>query len=146
LPWRHCSKIVNVFFYNSNFRKRHWKCWKNDIEIGWFLKSYYNNCKEMLLCFWFKRHRFFSWIEQLKIVKCGSTVTLVQSCPTLSPFATCGDKTFECGDRQLFRTGFVMVNTLHITQIMIKVAIAKPLSPQLWRMWRQRECGWTPLR
>ncbi len=73
------------------------------------------------------------------------SILLFQCCPTLSPFATCGDKIFECGDRQLFRTGFVLVNTLCITQIMIKVATAKPLSPQLWRMWRQRECGWTPL-
>jgi hypothetical protein len=24
---------------------------------------------------------------------------LVQCCPTLSPFATCGDKRLECGDR-----------------------------------------------
>jgi hypothetical protein len=37
---------------------------------------------------------------------------LFQCCPTLSPFATCGDKRFECGDRQLFRTGFLMVNKL----------------------------------
>jgi hypothetical protein len=28
-----------------------------------------------------------------------------------------------------------MVNTLHIYQILTKVATAKPLSPQLWRMW-----------
>jgi hypothetical protein len=35
--------------------------------------------------------------------------------------------------------------TLQISQILTKVATANPLSPQLWRMWRQSECGWTPL-
>jgi hypothetical protein len=27
-----------------------------------------------------------------------------------------------------------------------KVATTKHLSPQLWKMWRQREYGWTPLK
>jgi hypothetical protein len=33
-------------------------------------------------------------------------VTLEQCCPTLSPFDTCGDKRFKCGDIQLFKYGF----------------------------------------
>ncbi len=38
-----------------------------------------------------------------------------------------------------------MINTLHTLQIITKVATEKSLSSQLWRMWRQREYGWTPL-
>jgi hypothetical protein len=38
---------------------------------------------------------------------------LEQCCPTLSPFATCGDKRFECGDRQLLKNVFLMINKLH---------------------------------
>ncbi len=71
-----------------------------------------------------------------------STEPLKQCCPTLSQFATCGDKRFKYGNRHLFRT---VVNSLHILHIMTKVAKVKLLSQQLWRMWRQRECGWTPL-
>ncbi len=40
-----------------------------------------------------------------------------QCCPTLLPFAICGDKRFKCGDRQLFRIGVLMVNALYISQI-----------------------------
>jgi hypothetical protein len=69
--------------------------------------------------------------------KLGHLIRVVQCCPTLSPFAT-------CGDRQLLKNGFLMINKLHISQIVTKVATEKPLSPQLWRMWRQSEFGWTP--
>ncbi len=68
-----------------------------------------------------------------------------QCCQTLSPFATCGDNRFKCGDRQLFKNGFLVTNSLHISQIMTKFATEKLLSPQLWQMWRQKECGCTPL-
>ncbi len=68
-----------------------------------------------------------------------------QCCPTLSPLAPCGDKKLRCGDRLLFRNGFLMVNSLHIFQILTKLATAKPLLPQLWQIRRQRECGWIPL-
>jgi hypothetical protein len=27
---------------------------------------------------------------------------LAQRCPTLSPFATCGDRLFKCGDKKFF--------------------------------------------
>jgi hypothetical protein len=37
------------------------------------------------------------------------------------------------------------ISKLHISQIVTKVATEKPLSPQLWLMWRQSEFGWTPL-
>ncbi len=43
-------------------------------------------------------------------------------CPTLSPFATCGDKRFKCVDRQLFRNVLLMANTLFFSQIKTKVA------------------------
>ncbi len=36
----------------------------------------------------------------------------MQCCPTLSPFATCGDKGFKCGDRQLLRNGFLIVKSI----------------------------------
>ena len=36
--------------------------------------------------------------------------SLQQRCPTLSPFATCGDKRFKCGDGQFFRTIFSLIN------------------------------------
>ncbi len=79
-----------------------------------------------------------------KIDKVGHN-DLYQCCPTLSPFATCGDRSFKCGDRQVFRSESLMINTLHFPQFFTKVATTRHLSPQLWRMWRQREYGWTPL-
>jgi hypothetical protein len=36
----------------------------------------------------------------------------MQCCATLSPFAICGDKRFECGDRQLLEKVFLMMNKL----------------------------------
>ncbi len=46
----------------------------------------------------------------------------------------------------LFRPrSYKWANKTHISQIMTKVTTAKLLSSQLWRMWRQWECGWTPM-
>ena len=70
---------------------------------------------------------------------------ILQRCPTLSPFATCGDRRFKCGDRQLLRNGYLLVNTQCFSYFLTKVATAKFLSPHLWQMWRQEEFGWTPL-
>ncbi len=39
-------------------------------------------------------------------------------CPTLSPFATCGDRNFKCGNRQLFSNRFVMLNKPNLSQIL----------------------------
>jgi hypothetical protein len=39
---------------------------------------------------------------------------LKQWCPTLSPFGTCGKRSFKCVDRQLFRNRFVMRNNFTI--------------------------------
>ena len=33
-------------------------------------------------------------------------VDLKQRCPTLSPFATCGDRQFKCGDRKFLQRLF----------------------------------------
>jgi hypothetical protein len=33
----------------------------------------------------------------------GPLDSVEQCCPTLSPFAICGDKRFKCGDKQLFK-------------------------------------------
>jgi len=35
--------------------------------------------------------------------------TLVQRCPTLSPFATCGDRDFNCGDKHNFFDFIVLI-------------------------------------
>ncbi len=37
-------------------------------------------------------------------------VGLEQCCPTLSPFATCGDMSFKCGDRKFFQKLFYSQN------------------------------------
>jgi hypothetical protein len=42
----------------------------------------------------------------------AAALSLKQCCPTLSPFATCGDKRFECGDRKLLENLFLMMNKL----------------------------------
>ncbi len=76
---------------------------------------------------------------------CTSMVAIYQCCPTLSPFATCGDRSFKCGDRQLFQNESLMINTLHFPKFLTKLSTTRHLSKQLWQMWRQRECGWTPL-
>jgi hypothetical protein len=67
---------------------------------------------------------------------------LEQRCPTLSPFATCGNWRFKCGDRRLFRNVVLMTSTQHFYLILTKVATAEPLLPQLCR---KRDYGWTPL-
>ena len=43
---------------------------------------------------------------------------LDQRCPTLSPFATYCDKRFKCGERQLFRNGFLLINTLNFSHFL----------------------------
>ncbi len=68
--------------------------------------------------------------------------SVVQPC---RPFTTCGDRSFKCGDRQVFRSESLMINTLHFPLFLTKVVTARHMTPQLWRMWRQREYGWTPL-
>ncbi len=45
-------------------------------------------------------------------IRLEKTVPLSQCCPTLSSFATCGDKRFKCGDRQLLKNVFLMINKL----------------------------------
>ncbi len=55
------------------------------------------------------------------------------------------DKRFDCGDRQLLKNELLMINKLHILQILTKVETEEPLSPQLWQMLRQWEFGLTPL-
>jgi hypothetical protein len=35
-------------------------------------------------------------------------VVLSQCSPTLSPFATCGDRPFKCGNRKFFSIGFII--------------------------------------
>ena len=52
----------------------------------------------------------------------GEVEGLKQRRPTLSPFATCGDKSFECGDRQFFRNIFLLLNTQYFSQLATKVA------------------------
>ncbi len=96
------------------------------------------------------KNQYFELRGALKYIKWSAFqkslgTTVAQCCPTLSPFATCGDKKFECGDRQLLKNGFLMINKLHISQIVTKMATEKPLSPQLWQIKRQSEFGWTPL-
>jgi hypothetical protein len=45
----------------------------------------------------------------------SSYYNLKQCCPTLLSITT-------CGDRQLFKNGFLIINTLSISQILTKVA------------------------
>jgi len=71
---------------------------------------------------------------------------LEQRCPTLSQFATCGDMSFECGDKQFFRIVFLLINNQYFSQLITKVATGKALLPNLSpQMWRQGELGRTPL-
>ncbi len=51
-----------------------------------------------------------------------------------------GDR--QIGDRQIFRNESLIINTLHFSKFLTKVAATRHLLPQLWR---QREYGWTPL-
>jgi hypothetical protein len=43
------------------------------------------------------------------------------------------------------RNESLLIKTQHLFEFLKKVATTKHLSPQLWRMWQQREYGWTPL-
>ncbi len=47
-------------------------------------------------------------------------LTLKQWCSTLSPFATCGDGRFKCGNRNLFRNVYLMGNTLFFSHISVE--------------------------
>ncbi len=40
--------------------------------------------------------------------KCKLMVDLIQCCPTMSPFATCGDRPFKCGDSKFSRGCFTV--------------------------------------
>ncbi len=69
---------------------------------------------------------------------------LEQCCPTLSPFATCGDRSFKCGD-SFFSKSYILVKRsikfrLYSTFLSI-VATAKSLSPQKWRICQQEHFG-----
>ncbi len=55
----------------------------------------------------------------------------VQCCPTLSPFATCGDRSLKCGDRQLLRNRFVMINKLYFSQI-LQFIIYEVATERMW--------------
>jgi hypothetical protein len=63
---------------------------------------------------------------------------LEQRCPTLSPFATCGDSLFKCGDRKFFQK-------LHFSRKVQQIAVFTAYFSELWRMWRQEHFGWTTL-
>ena len=72
-------------------------------------------------------------------------IRLKQRCPTLSPFATCGDRSLKCGDKKLFQMLFALEkpNTkLMYRLFLLTVATATTLSPQ---MWRNEQFGWTTL-
>ncbi len=43
----------------------------------------------------------------------------------MSPFATRDNRIFKCGDRELLRIGFLMINTQHFFQILTQVATSK---------------------
>jgi hypothetical protein len=49
---------------------------------------------------------------------------LRQRCPTLSPLATCGDRRFKCGDRQVFINVSLMINTLRFPKILTVANVA----------------------
>jgi hypothetical protein len=62
-------------------------------------------------------------------------------CSTLTPFATCGDKRFECNDRQLLKK---WISDDKLATYLSNSDISAQLW-RIWRMWLQREFGWTPL-
>ncbi len=58
-------------------------------------------------------------------IRLGVKISLAvvdQHCPSLSPFATCGDMIFKCDDSQVSRNESLMKNTLHFPKISTKVA------------------------
>ena len=50
---------------------------------------------------------------------------LDQRCPTLWPFATCGDKRFKCGVRQFHRNVYLLINKQSFSQLTTKVATGR---------------------
>jgi hypothetical protein len=56
---------------------------------------------------------------------------LEQCCPTLSPFATCGDSLFKCGDRKFFQK-------LQFSRKVQQRAVFTAYFSELWR--QQRDC------
>ncbi len=50
---------------------------------------------------------------------------LIQRCPTLLLFATCGDRIFTRGNRELFKNWCLMINARYFFTFMTKVAKAK---------------------
>ncbi len=65
---------------------------------------------------------------------------LQQRCPTLSPFATCGDRLFKCDDKTFFLKRKSLVYCSFYTIFLLNVATAKTPSPQKWR---QEHFDWT---
>jgi hypothetical protein len=57
-----------------------------------------------------------------RIVKQKSTPILYQCCPTLSTFATCDDRRFNCGDRHVFRNESPAKDALRTSKILTNVA------------------------
>ncbi len=101
---------------------------KDPLCLGHFL----NNCGAYFWVRWLylrlpPSHLFFLfWVLKALLFTLYPVLYLAQfldqCCPTLSPFATCGDKIFSCGDRQLLKNEFLMINKLHISLILAKVA------------------------
>ncbi len=143
---RHCDyKIKRHFSSNIFLHHVNWKSRFIFISAD-FERQKQSFVKKILL--WSKKivalsqYRFFAiskyCLQKLLVWRGPIRHSLSQCFPTLSPFAT-------CGDRRLLKNEFLMINKLHISLILAKVATEKPSSPQFWRMWRQREFGWTPL-
>jgi hypothetical protein len=68
--------------------------------------------------------------------------SVVQPCRH-SPHVATGD--LNVATDRFIRNESIMINTLHTSKILTKVATTKHLSQQFWKMWRQREYVWTPL-
>ncbi len=58
-------------------------------------------------------------------------LTMCFNIPTLSPFATCGNRLFKCGDREFFQN-------LHFNRKVLQIAVFRAYFSQLWR--QQRDC------
>ncbi len=103
--WHNYTKLFIVMFvyfiHNIFFSKR-----KNAmVEVS------LRNCRFVVCTFSVVKKLLFTKLSHLL------KLALVQWCPTLSPFATCGDRSFKCGDRRLFGNRLVMINKPYITQI-----------------------------
>ncbi len=75
--------------------------------------SSFHNFQSNLRCY----KRIAGFMNEIKRQIQKNWVTLEQCCPTLSPFDT-------CGDRQLFKYGFLMINNYILNK--------------LWQRWRQK--------